>query len=533
MDKLSIIQSVGKFFGLRIVRDGGADDELSSSSMPDDTMPGNVACTLTVDILHRYIREAESGDPANIFSLMRDTLFSDSHILTEFGKRKIAVAGDLYKIDPVDKGNQQAVWVANQIEGQVKALGSQWPLLLVHLLDGTIMPVAASMITWRPSSREGWHYELAGFNHVLLTSLDYSDNGRLRIRLKDGSFLVPGEYNTILHRGHVLSNFADYWGGPIRALLFWYLFSAISRDQWVALLSKWGHPFLKGKYDPNDKGSRERMVQAFRRASRMFGVVISKDTDVEVMEIANRSGDAFQAFKTFANAEISKLILGQTMSSTAANVGLGGGQASVQEEVRQDLRQYDAMMLSYTLREGLFVPLCRLNGWPEEYAPEIAFGAISRAEQGAVASILTGIATAGLEPTDEGIESLSDMLGFPLQRKPQASPMAGFPFSATSSASHPRVAPAPGAGVARRARETAALSAIDQIVDKSVESYKAALGEQYKPFRAALEQSTSRADFLRRVSALGIQDNPKAIDKLAEAMTAASANALIAAQPKS
>lgn len=46
----------------------------------------------------------------------------------------------------------------------------------------------------------------------------------------------------IIHRGHVMPT-PDTWGGPARALLFWWLLSSMSREWWSQFLERYGQPF--------------------------------------------------------------------------------------------------------------------------------------------------------------------------------------------------------------------------------------------------------------------------------------------------
>lgn len=528
MDKQQILKAIGRFFGVNL--DGG---RTSSREQPD-----NVSKLIDVDDLHAILTEAEKGNPLRMFTFVRDAIFSGSHLQTEFGKRKIAVLGDTYTISPVDKKNPEAVRIAGEINAMTDSLGSRWNNLLIHLLDGTIMPVAVSQPIWGISRRPGWYYEPVDFDNVLLTSLDYAEEGKMRIRTGKDTFNLPAE-DAIIHRGHILANFPDYWGGPVRSVLFWFLFATMDRDWWIQFLNKWGQPFLIGRYDPSDPNAGDMMRSAFAAAKRLFGIVVSNNADVQVQQITSASGDVFGSFHTLANAEISKLILGQTMSSTATNVGLGGGQSSVQEEVRQDIRQFDAKTLAFTIREKFFAVVCRRNGWPEDLAPVIAFGSVSNAEKRATADLLGSLKNAGLEIDDDGIEPLSEQIGFPLRRMAQTSPaFSGFGgYSQFSAPADPteRAFRATPAGTPRISahtlRETAAAAANDKLVASQIDPYKAALGKQYAPIREALLSSTSRADFLRRLDKLNISPTPETVEILANAMSSAAANATLSIQP--
>lgn len=89
--------------------------------------------------------------------------------------------------------------------------------------------------------------------------------------------------------------------------------------------------------------------------------MISRETEVEIKE-ASKSDSAFADFHRICNQEISKLILGQTLSSDAQSTGLGSGVAKSQDTIRSDKRHADARRLGNTLRSGLFAQYMQING---------------------------------------------------------------------------------------------------------------------------------------------------------------------------
>jgi hypothetical protein len=125
---------------------------------------------------------------------------------------------------------------------------------------------------------------------------------------------------------------------------------------------------------------------------------------------------------------MSKLILGQTLSSEAQPTGLGSGTSDMQEGVRQDIRAFDATMLSSTLRDQLVTQFCAIN-LIRGKVPKVNYGYESEKETKATISLLGSLASAGLEPDDAGVAALSERTGLGLRRK--ASSPSPIPFSAT------------------------------------------------------------------------------------------------------
>lgn len=480
--------------------------------------PPAISHTLSADRLHAILRSAESGDMRDFFALSRDILTGHGHTLAEISKRKLAAIGDQQIITPRDPDSPEDQAVAAALEQTLDDLPG-WMDALVHLLDSTVLPLALVEKVYRPSARPGWRYELASLRAVPYHLLDYT-TGRLRIRDTGpdgaplGTYHEPEPIRYILHRGHLLSSVPDTWGGPMRALLFWWLFSAMGRDWWGRFLERYGSPFTVGKYDQADDGSRVQLETALSAATRLFGLVVSNDTSVELHQ-ANTTGggDAFEKFHAVANREISKILVGQTLSAEGQNLGLGGGQATVQENVRADIETFDQARLAHTLRTQLFLPLCRLNDW-RGAAPEIGWGAPSdEADSAALAGILSSLSQAGIELTDEGIAQVSERVGVALQRAatPPAGPAAAF--SALAAGVPPSL----------RRRSADASQACDAIAAAGDRPLAAAFRGAFAPVRRLILESTSQADLEARLRAYYADYPPARLAALVEEALAANA----------
>ena len=215
------------------------------------------------------------------------------------------------------------------------------------------------------------------------------------------------------------------------------------------------------------------------------------------------SGDAsnsHERFITICNQEISKLIVGQTLSSNASPTGeLGGGTANLQGEVRDDIRKADAKSLAATFRGQLFEQLLAINGHTGR-APKILFGSESAREQSTTLSLIGKLHEAGLEPDDDALDTLSERIGFGIRRVtvPQ-NPM--MPFSAAYS---PLVIPGgTPPNPTSLAPTTIPLSAGDSVEDRpaasSADDLFRAFADDLKPIKDIIAASTSSDDCIRRV----------------------------------
>lgn len=371
------------------------------------------------------IRSAKGGATQPLFALYRDIILTDSHIQSELAKRKMSVIGDVMRFIPYDKTSADDIAAADFCEKQIFGMRG-WKMAMSNLLDGCLWPVAVAEKCFEV---QGPGYGLTHIETVPAYLFDYS-TGRLKIRgiKEDGEpsdeIHDPEEGRYIVHRGHLLST-PDHFGGPMRSLIYWWLASVMSRDWWVRFLERFGIPFMVGKYSSGATEDRNILLGAMSQATRTFGIAISRETEMELLEASKTGADAFAAFMSVAQKEKSKLIVGQTLSSTADATGMGSGVADLQGDVREDIRKHDGSMLAETLRDQLLVQLCEINRLPGR-APYIMFGKASNAEIKATTEALAAVTAAGLEPDDDALEPISETVGFTVRRSTR--PMMSLPF---------------------------------------------------------------------------------------------------------
>lgn len=469
----------------------------------------NRASLVTADDLHSMLREAEEGRTRRLFAFYRDLIASDSHVWGAFSTRKMAVLNKPWQVQPVDAESPDDVAAADAC----RALLQRTPnltFILAQLLDATLYPVSVVEKCWTAAELPGLRYDLASLKHQDPQLLDYRDSVMklegvdCRTLMPNNTFEPVDTLDFIVHRGHLISS-PDNWGGPLRTLLFWWLFSVQDRDWWARFLDRYGAPFMVGTYASGDDESRWTLEAAFSAASRLFGLAITDGTRVDVHEVSASHGDAFEKFWAVAQKEKSKLILGQTLSTDSSPQGFGGGASGLQGEVRKDIEAFDGLLLGTTIRDQLFAQFLDINGFRGR-PPLLTFGSEDGLDAKAFAETLKTAAEAGWEATDDAVAVISAKLGFPVQRKAAAAAAPGF-GPATFAAGTDLLDP--GTAIAR-----AAASDLSQ-------SFRGHLA----PIRQMLRESTSAADFERQVRVFYADWKPGQISRLVEeALTAYAAN---------
>lgn len=494
--------------------------------------PPAAAHHLSVDRVHAALRQAEQGDTLELFAIYRDIRLGHAHLQTLINQRKLAVLTKALTIVPEDPKNPVDVKAAELAQILTKTKG--WiQEAMNHLLNGHLYPVAVLEQTYKPApAASGLRYVPQCWKPVPYRLLDWTE-GKLMIwdaepitGSRTATKKEPEEMRHIIHRGHLLSDIPDQWGGPLRAALFWWLFATQDRDWWIRFLDRFGAPFLVAKYDSKDAKTKASLTSAFSQATRLFGLVVSRETDIEVTDVSTNShGDAFKVFQDYANAELSKLILGQTMTVTAQAGGLGGAQAEVQDAARGDIETWDLTTLAETVNTQIIAPFLRINGIPGNAAMQVATDNAKDLE--GKTKFIEAISKVGLEPTDEAVEALSRSSGVQLQRTARPAALPALSLAALAAQANPSAA----ADILERLSMPTD-EQLDSIAAKGAGRLAAAFTGRYAPIRDIIAASTSAADLEHRLHVF-MADRPAGHVQavLEEALSAYAANGSATARP--
>lgn len=481
-----------------------------------NTESASIAAGLDVDMMHAAIRSAEAGNTEMLFTIYRDMVLGDSHIQGELAKRKLAVLGDNLVIQPWNKKDAADIAAADAVK---VLLNNSMTFLLgcSQLLDGTLYPVALCEKVYAPSDKKGLRYDLKELNPVPHRLLDYrsgkmkifdtDEDGRVQLTSHDPD---PARY--IIHRGHLLT-YPDNFGGPMRSLLFWWLLSVMDRSWWGRFLERYGSPFMVAQYPAGDDASRILLESALAWSTKIGGLVVSDGTKVELKEAMAASGDAYEKFLSVCRRETSRLILGQTLSAEAQSTGLGSGVSKQHETVRQDIRNFDVIMLGHTIRSQLVMPWMKINQISGE-APLILWPGDTSEATARLGTLIKAMFDAGMELDDPSVQTVSEEMGIGFRRR-QYIPKPDHFNALTVLNSQP----------------PDGLIAADEVARGASATLSRALRERHAKYRNIIMTSNSADEALERMNVL-FSDLPA--DDIAEIISRTlrvyAANAALAAQ---
>jgi hypothetical protein len=332
-----------------------------------------------------------------------------------------------------------------------------WQEALTHLLDGTLMPMAAAQKIYKPiglAEKSQFKFlknfslkEIAPISYTLfcfdvpyrpafnkaqnpaqefdadeweswLRFYSTEPNGSVDYGLQD--VYAPNPDQHIIHRGNLLSpTIPPNFGGHIRAILFYWLLITQDRDWWALMMAKYGMPIPVAKVNDNNKQTMQDMRQALALGTQLGGIAIPKNATLEWSGAVGMDGsNSHKIFSDFCNGEVSKIVVGQITSSRPEKGGMAAGMAEQSEAVRNDVRVWDVMKLSDTLQRQLFRQILDLNGYHDIETPKIFWGGLAPNDLATLGKSVNSLYLSGVRLTPEGIVSLSERAGLPFEQIP-------------------------------------------------------------------------------------------------------------------
>lgn len=418
----------------------------------------NQSRVLDVQRIQNALRSAEYGEVYLLYAIFRDMLAGYSHLQCEWGKRRAVIVGNTESVIPFSE--DQADIVGAEVIQQMIEGCDNWFSALDDFMDATLYPLSASEKIYEPVSlsdagryKHPLRFRLKAISRIPFElhcfrvpyQTSYSSEGSLSYNVDDweswlrfystlsngaidytlGNTYRPNRDHHIVHHGNLVGNsIPPNFGGQMRAILFWWLLATQDRDWWAQFLEKYGAPFLKGAVDSQQKDTISNLQQAFALANRLGGIVYDKRAVVELEQANQTDGSqSHKVFNDYCNCEVSKIVIGQVLSSTPKNTGLGSGMADQAEEVREDIRMRDSLRLQDTLRTQLFRQFLDVNGYSKSRTPFIYWGGMRPNAAAMFASTLKDLGAGQYELDDEGITTASRKFGFAIRRREMPEPV--------------------------------------------------------------------------------------------------------------
>lgn len=470
----------------------------------------SVASGLTPVRLNSILNAAAEGSAHDYLTLAEEMEERDLHYASVLGTRKLALSGLTIRIEAASD-DAEDVRRADALKAIVDA--PEFGELQADLTDAMGKGYAVSEIiwdrsgkTWNPSRFEPRDQRFFQFDR---------DTGR-ELRLLDeadpanGIALAP--YKFIVHLPRIRSGL-PIRGGLARLAAVGYMCKAWTWKDWMGFADIFGLPMRVGRYGPGaSKEDILTLMSAVANLGSDAAAVIPDSMRIDFTQAANvtGAGDFFKGLAEWWDKQVSKGVLGQTMS---ADDGSSQAQAKVHNEVRLDLLLADAKAESNTLQRYFVRPWCDLNFAPGRPYPRLIIDVPQPEDAKILILALEKLVPLGLEVEQSVIR---DKLNIPEPAK--GAKLLGAPAAPP---------PSPLAQAANSEQTPVKAAALPDIVDNQVRTLEQAVGgpldDLVEQIKDLLDQVESLEEFRDRlIETYPMMTTNQLADAIADGLVAAS-----------
>jgi len=352
----------------------------------------SVASGLTPERMATILRNAVRGDHRNFLQLAEEMEERDLHYNSVLSTRKRAISSLRAVVEPssekrVDKKIADAV---RDLLGEPKFRD-----MMRDLTDAFGKGYSCVEIIW--GERDGlWRPDAYTWRDPKYFTFDFVSRSEVRLAVLgtiDGVALPPAKF--IVHKPKLKSGI-PIRGGFARLAAWGWMFKNYTIKDWMAFLDVFGMPIRVGKYHPAaTPDDRRKLLNAVASIAVDAAAIIPESMAIDFIEAKNFADKPFENMARYMDEQISKVVLGQTMSTDGHAGGLA--QAKIHNLVRIDIKEDDADQAAATINRDLVRPFCELNFGADAPKPYAIFPVTEPEDVAALTNSLGALVPLGLK----------------------------------------------------------------------------------------------------------------------------------------
>jgi phage gp29-like protein len=268
-------------------------------------------------------------------------LLTDSHLESVWGVRCAATSGADWFMAPGDDSSG-AQEIADAFAEELKDMDI--PRIIEEMMDGVAYGYSPLEVLW--TANEGrW-----GISNIVGKPPQWFEfNQENKLVLKTGAVgteeLPENRFLLVQHR----PSYANPYGVKVFSKCFWPVtFKRNGFRWWTVFVEKYGGAFLLGKYPSNagDKFKKE-LLEALEQMVANAVAVVPEGSEISIQSASDKTGgsDVHSAYIQMSNNEISKAVLGQTLTTEIGEKGSYAA-AAAHNLVREDIAAADRHRIS-------------------------------------------------------------------------------------------------------------------------------------------------------------------------------------------
>lgn len=367
--------------------------ELGGGNYPVDTQEAFYQSLLNADWQYR-------GWRGGIYALFQEMEDRDAHLFSALQTRKNSLAGCGWKVVAASDAGRDTE-IAHRVERILRGI-PDFESAIFQMLDAIGKGWSVCEVIWHADVRRGV-VEVAGLRPRAQHAFAMATDGRLHlldedapVRMDAAARLIPrpGEFQVWPPRTRQMPErkFVRFvfqpspgapYGTPLCARAYWYYwYKKQNLKTWSLYNEKYGSPTAVARYSPTTTSEElTKLAEVVQGLQHDSGVVIPQDVALELLE-ARQSGAAgtYRELADWCNDEMSKLVLGQTLTTSEGRRSGSMALGQVHDRVRAEYLAADARALGAALSSQLVRWIVDFNFGAGEAAPRLVFDVANAAE---------------------------------------------------------------------------------------------------------------------------------------------------------
>lgn len=255
-----------------------------------------------------------------------DELLGDGHLTSVIQTRKGGTLSKEFQWQPGHVGEAEAtsdaIALRDALVADLEDISRQVPLqdIRAQILDAPYYGLTPIELMWRP---EGGRLRLTELRPLPARWFGFDEKNQPRFLSMnnpwEGEVLPPGKFVFARH----FPTYDNPYGLRLLSRCFWPIaFKRGGMKFWITFAERYGFPFLVGKA-PNGakKEQREEILAQLAKMVQDAVAVVTHGTELEILEATGTRADVHERLKKAMDAEISKVIMGETLTTELGDVG--------------------------------------------------------------------------------------------------------------------------------------------------------------------------------------------------------------------
>jgi phage gp29-like protein len=337
---------------------------------------------------------ADQGDiqaQATLFELVEE---HDPHVFSELSKRRRAVTGLGWQLDPKDDASQSELDRCAELHEMLEDI-PQFEDAQYDLTDAIGKGFAALEIEWQKGSQ--WLPKVLHWVPQRTMHID-RDTGEIKVVINGmPQPLRPNGW--VVHQHRAKSGYIEQ-AALFRVLAWTYAYKAYNVLDMQKFLEKYGLPLRLGKFPSGiAKADRDLLLKAVRSIGSDGAGVVPDTMSIEFVQAAATGNvtDFLSAIQYWERKQ-SMAILGGTLTSQADGKSSTNALGEVHDKVRREIVMHDVRQLAPTISQQIVAPIALYNGmFAADRMPKFCYDTKETVDQQMMVGVLEKAVDLGLE----------------------------------------------------------------------------------------------------------------------------------------